>query len=473
MRISVGELKQHLNSNLHNLLDQDSYEVSDENAIDMLCTERFDIIAKIIYIKYSNRNLKNNFSEILYLNHIKALNNFVEYDRSGKIGKEEFVKTFDKLLKDRENRPFLDVLYHQKGLFYDKMNLDEQAKKYYNKSIKSFTNDGYLISSNYRNLGEIHFDNAEYKKAGMYYDSTLLRLNERTREYRQIKKKRDNLEEVIKYEEIAKANDSILSIVAMNDKARITYFENYIEKLKIQDAEKERLAKEKAEKEANILANTSPGGINPPSGGILPPGKILNQSDIVPLDKPQSGPKNANQSAFYFYNPVTVNYGKREFISKWGNRQLVENWRVAASTKNVISAKDDNENDLVLSDSITYLEGIDTRKILKNQLDIPSKIVKIDIDKVVVDNLEYSFNDFKFKLKNWYNKNDIMAILILPNDKSQYKNLVEIISEIYLIVETKREEYSKKKYEANFKNLDSDKKKTVMELYPLVFVIEK
>jgi len=133
----------------------------------------------------------------------------------------------------------------------------------------------------------------------------------------------------------------------------------------------------------------------------------------------------------------------------------------------------DNENDLVLSDSITYLEGIDTRKILKNQLDIPSKIVKIDIDKVVVDNLEYSFNDFKFKLKNWYNKNDIMAILILPNDKSQYKNLVEIISEIYLIVETKREEYSKKKYEANFKNLDSDKKKTVMELYPLVFVIEK
>ena len=133
----------------------------------------------------------------------------------------------------------------------------------------------------------------------------------------------------------------------------------------------------------------------------------------------------------------------------------------------------DNENDLVLSDSITYLEGIDTRKILKNQLDIPSKIVKIDIDKVVVDNLEYSFNDFKFKLKNWYNKNDIMAILILPNDKSQYKNLVEIISEIYLIVETKREEYSKMKYKANFKNLDSDKKKTVMELYPLVFVIEK
>ena len=39
--------------------------------------------------------------------------------------------------------------------------------------------------------------------------------------------------------------------------------------------------------------------------------------------------------------------------------------------------------------------------------------------------------------------------------------------------ETKREEYSKMKYKANFKNLDSDKKKIVMELYPLVFVVEK
>jgi hypothetical protein len=119
------------------------------------------------------------------------------------------------------------------------------------------------------------------------------------------------------------------------------------------------------------------------------------------------------------------------------------------------------------------LQGIDTQKILKNQLEIPSKIIKIGIDNVIVDNLEYSFIDFKFKLKDWYNKNDNMAILILPNDKSQYKNLVEIISEIYLIVETKREEYSNKKYKANFKNLDSDKKKIVMELYPLVFVIEK
>ena len=31
-----------------------------------------------------------------------------------------FVEKFTKLLEDRENRPYLDVLNHQMGLFYDK-----------------------------------------------------------------------------------------------------------------------------------------------------------------------------------------------------------------------------------------------------------------------------------------------------------------------------------------------------------------
>lgn len=133
----------------------------------------------------------------------------------------------------------------------------------------------------------------------------------------------------------------------------------------------------------------------------------------------------------------------------------------------------DNEKDLVLSDSTTYLDGIDTQKILKNQLEIPSKIIKINIDKVEVENLEYSFDDFKIELEKWYDKNDILAILLLPTDKCQYKRLIQIISEIHSLIAIKREKYSMKKFKVNFNELDSDKKKEVTELYPLVFVIEK
>ncbi|MCD8529426.1 MAG: hypothetical protein LRY25_01170 [Flavobacterium sp.] len=153
-----------------------------------------------------------------------------------------FVEKLNKLLEDRENRPYLDILHHQMGIFYDKQSLNDKAISYYKKSIKSASQDKYLISSNYRNIGEIYFREAQYQTAGKYYDSTLLRLNDRTREYRKIKKKRDNLVDVIKYETIAQQNDSILKVVAMNEVERKTFYDDYIAKLKIEDEKKAKIA---------------------------------------------------------------------------------------------------------------------------------------------------------------------------------------------------------------------------------------
>ena len=47
-----------------------------------------------------------------------------------------------------------------------------------------------------------------------------------------IEKKRKNLDDVIKYEEIAAKNDSIINLYNLSPADRISYFENYIAKLK-------------------------------------------------------------------------------------------------------------------------------------------------------------------------------------------------------------------------------------------------
>jgi len=255
-----------------------------------------------------------------------------------------FVEKFTKLLEDRENRPYLDVLNHQIGLFYDKQEKNRVAEKYYNKSIKSTSQDKYLVSSNYRNIGEIHFREAQYKIAGKYYDSTLLRLDERTREYRKIKKKRVNLDDVIKYETIAQQNDSILTVVAMNDLDRKKYYDDYIIKLKASDEKKAKLAAEKAEKEANILAAN-----NKNTGDPLKQGK-----DNLPTMPKDGGPStlppgmrdmgSIDNNSFYFYNPVTVEYGKKEFSGKWGKRVLKDNWRWSSDTN--LDSNNADEEDL-------------------------------------------------------------------------------------------------------------------------------
>ena len=226
-----------------------------------------------------------------------------------------FVEKFNKLLEDRENRPYLDVLNHQMGIFYDKQGLNQKAKLYYNKSIKSVSQDSYLVSSNYRNIGEIYFKEAQYKTAGKYYDSTLLRLNDRTREYRKIKKKRDNLEDVIKYETIAQQNDSILSVVAMNDYDRNLYYQKYIAKLKIEDEKKAKIAAAKAEKEANLQASlNNNSSVNVNTSGKKDT-KVIDMG-VSPMVPPGMN-TDSNGNSFYFYNPVAVELGKKEFQARW------------------------------------------------------------------------------------------------------------------------------------------------------------
>ncbi|TDR24415.1 type IX secretion system periplasmic lipoprotein PorW/SprE [Flavobacterium cheniae] len=300
-----------------------------------------------------------------------------------------FVEKFNKLLEDRENRPYLDVLNHQMGIFYDKQGLNQKAKLYYNKSIKSVSQDSYLVSSNYRNIGEIYFKEAQYKTAGKYYDSTLLRLNDRTREYRKIKKKRDNLEDVIKYETIAQENDSILSVVAMNDLDRKSYYDNYISKLKIEDEKKAKIAAEKAEKEANLQAslnNTSPGNINTPGKKDT---QVIDMG--VPSMLPPGMNTDSNGNSFYFYNPVAVELGKKEFQARWGKRPLADDWRLGSKNANDSNNADDENIDVDQKDSVAEKE-------INPKYDAQFYLAQIPTDSKLLDSLAKDRNFAYYQL---------------------------------------------------------------------------
>ncbi len=298
-----------------------------------------------------------------------------------------FVEKFTKLIEDRENRPFLDILYHQMGVFYDKNSKPKNAENFYNKSIRSFGQDEYLISSNYRNIGEIYFKDAQYKIAGKYYDSTLIRLKEGTREYRKYKKKRLNLVDVIKYETIALENDSILSLVAMSDSQKTAYFQKYIEELKTADELKAKKEAEKAEIEANIAANNAvkpggqPGKFNPNPSSISPP--IGNSGMLPPVSV------GGEASNFYFYNPVTVSYGKKEFEAKWGKRELKKNWRLS-SNKDI----DFSTNDI--SDVVIENDSLSTE--VEEKYTVEFYTSKLPISQLVIDSLSKSRNFAYYQL---------------------------------------------------------------------------
>lgn len=258
-----------------------------------------------------------------------------------------FIKKYKELLKDRENRPFLDMLNHQMALFYDKKNNDKQAKYYYNKSLRTKSQDQYLMASNYRNLAKRYFDNAKYQTAGQYYDSTLVKLTPRTREYISIKKKRDNLADVIKYEAIAQRNDSILNVMSLSENDRKGFYNDYIIKLKKSDEAKAKLEKIKQENAARLANAQTNIGSDPRDSQSGNPSQKFDQSSKTGIAPPVFGPKATGaEGTFYFYNQATLAYGRIEFKKKWGNRALKDNWRsVSEQTKSSDNPEDKDSKD--------------------------------------------------------------------------------------------------------------------------------
>lgn len=239
--------------------------------------------------------------------HMEKIRNF-DYENGDH---ELLTEKLAKLAGDRENRPFLDRIYYETAEYYLNSDSIETAVSFYNKSIKAFKQDRILQSRNYRNLAEINFDQAKYKNAGAYYDSTLTFLAAKSRDWRLIKKKRENLDDVIRYEDIAMTNDSIIRLVNMDDSERLAFFTAYTNNLK-EKAIQDSIAQAKAE-------------------------QMIQDNEFYR----KKGSENEEGGSFYFYNQTTVAHGKQTFRTIWGDRRLEDNWRL--STKTSIGGFDDRD----------------------------------------------------------------------------------------------------------------------------------
>ena len=286
-----------------------------------------------------------------------------------------FLEKYAKLLKDRENRPHLDVLNFQIAAFYDKLNKKEQAINFYNKSLKARSEDSYLQATTYKNMATIYFDRAKYFKAGQYYDSTLTKLIKKNREYFSIVKKRENLVDVIKYEGIVQNNDSILNLVSLSDSDKRNYFEKHIAKLKAKEEAKKAL--EAKQKEMAENANTASGIQDVQT---FPKKALMDTDETAARPSPPTLPKtnvSANSSSFYFYVPTSVAYGKLEFKKRWGKRSLKEKWRWSVDTnenKNTDNSIVENKTDVVSTAELEiynpdfYIKQLPTSQIVIDSL---------------------------------------------------------------------------------------------------------
>ncbi|MBJ6107791.1 hypothetical protein JAO73_02130 [Hymenobacter sp. BT523] len=243
--------------------------------------------------------------------------------------RERLNKTFAGLLKDPKNKDYRDKIYYEMArLNYREKNYPE-ALKLLRQSIAATTTNRLQKSYTYLLAGRIYYENLQkYRLAAAYYDSTVQTLNKEAKTYAAIKERSEILRDFAKQYTIIETQDSLQALAKLPEAALNEKLNQYA------DAEIELKQKEAAKLEAqqkaqardaefrNRVANGG-GSASPFPGGSAAP-------DPMSFDPtaPASGAK------WYFDNPATLGTARADFIRKWQDRKLQDNWRTVRQTGN-------------------------------------------------------------------------------------------------------------------------------------------
>jgi tetratricopeptide (TPR) repeat protein len=221
------------------------------------------------------------------------------------------MERYKKLIKNRDNRPYLDKIYYQMAILEQEKDSLTDAILYYNKSLRAKNGGAKQKTYSYEKLAKIYFKDLDYVTAGIYYDSILqVAENKNTLRIKRFERRAKNLSSLVKYEKNLQKNDSILTLAALPKEQIEKYFQDYIDKIKKED-------EELAQKKLNQISFGSSFG-----GG-------LQSRDI--------------KGKWYFYNTQSLGFGKGEFKRVWGNRPLEDNWRISDKSISVNESNIDSD----------------------------------------------------------------------------------------------------------------------------------
>ncbi len=259
------------------------------------------ILAQLYQLKNDFRKGYDLYTKIIKMNpkyeiaFNARLNRARCYDSS--IGSSESVyKELLKMEKDLKNLEFLDQIYYALAGLSKNEGKEVEEIWYLNKSVQSSVNNQNQKALSYLELAKIYYSKPDYRKAQGYYDSTITNIDKEYPDYNEILSRRNSLTKLVKNLKIIETEDSLQKLSKLSIEERAGVVEDFLTK------EEQQLKEQKEAEQANQIF--SPGA--------------------------QSGTGEINQatgSGWYFYNSQAISFGLNEFIKKFGNRKLEDNWR--------------------------------------------------------------------------------------------------------------------------------------------------
>ena len=232
----------------------------------------------------------------------------------------------------------------------------EEARKYLKESFVGPVSDPYVRGLAYERYADLEFGNGNYVHASAYYDSALS-VAPYDKDIARITERNSSLKTLMEKYYLVKKNDSILKLAYMSPEEKDKLFGDYIAKLKIEDAKRQKQMEEEATIFQTQTKGTGFGSSFDEGGG----------------------------SSFYFYNTSLKANGQNEFKRVWGNARLADNWR--SSTGAMLSLEEQEAQMLGQVDAQNprryeldfYLEQIPTKPNELNRLKIERDTTELSL----------------------------------------------------------------------------------------------
>lgn len=197
-----------------------------------------------------------------------------------------------KMSKDGKNAEMLDQIYYQLGRIDYKENLKERAIINFAKSIAKNKTNVQQRALSYAALGDVYFDDEEFKLAKINYDSALTILSKNTAIYSKVKDRADRLGRLVTQLAIIETADSLQALAELPEAERKKKLKEIVNAL---IKERDNQAKQKIEGASTV-----------------------NRTDVNDA---------SGNSSFYFNNASARNRGYNTFKRVWGTIKLADNWR--------------------------------------------------------------------------------------------------------------------------------------------------
>jgi len=312
--------------------------------------QRFSYLLAQLYQKANNKKAAYDlYSKVIKLNapyemEFNARVNRAQLDQ-GNIA--DVRKELLNLMKNRNNKNYLDLLYYALGNTYLQHADTLKAIENYKLSAVKSTQKGLAKAATLITLGDIYYTKRKYVLAQPCYEEAGRIITKDHEDYNRVSRLGEMLSELVVQNNIVVLQDSLQRLSAMSEDKRLEVVNNIINRLTADErAAVEKEAKEKQEAIAEAESESEPMG--QPIG--------MNN-----LSKKAIG----STGEWYFYNPNTIKSGEAEFLKRWGKRKLEDNWRRINKSTSLIAEDTTTKTEVVKdvkNDTTTNSKAISDNK---------------------------------------------------------------------------------------------------------------